>query len=258
MSNQTIINDDCLNILKNLPDESFDLVISDIPYKIATGGVTINIKNTGGILGKKTTKDRLKNKWLKQADSEDNDILIKKGKFFEHVPEFENWLPQIYRVLKPKSHCYLMVNGRNLSQLQIQAEKVGFKFQNLLVWAKQNATPNKFYMQKCEFILMLRKGRERYINDMGVENIFFVRNPAGKKLHPTEKPVELMKKLIEQSTNIGDKVLDPFMGAGATLIACEEIHRLGTGIEIEKRFCDIAQKRIDQTKQNYVQGSLLI
>lgn len=239
---------DTRKIIKEYPDEYFDAIVSDIPYEISTGGCAIKERPNeyGGILNHRYyTDDRLKNKWLKQDDINDNATLIRKGKFFENIPEFSEWLPDIYRVLKPQSHCYLMINSRNLKELQIEAEKVGFKFCNLLVWVKNNQTPHKFFCQRTEFILMLRKGRERYINDMGMSNVFVYPNILGNKYHPNEKPVELMRDLVINSTNEGDKVLDPFCGSGSTLLACKQTNRDYYGIEIDEKYYNIAKKRLE-------------
>lgn len=238
---------DTREIIKEYPDEFFDCVVSDIPYEISTGGCAIKERANeyGGILNRRLyTEDRLKNKWLKQDDINDNATLIRKGKFFENIPKFNEWLPDIYRVLKPQTHCYLMINSRNLKELQIEAEKVGFKFCNLLVWVKNNQTPHKFYMSRTEFILMLRKGRERYINNLGESNVFTYPNRQGDKYHPNEKSVDLMKDLIKNSTNENDIVLDPFMGSGTTLVAAKELNRKYVGIEIEQKYYDIAKKRL--------------
>lgn len=241
---------DMLEIIKEYPDEYFDLVCSDVPYRICTGGSRLDtVSNmTGGILRKVAKNDPLKSKWVKQEGNNiDNETLIKSGKLFlNNDINFSEWLPEVYRVLKSGSHCYLMVNSRNLKDLQIEAEKVGFKFQNLLVWVKNNATPNKWYMQQAEFILMLRKGREKYINFMGTSNIFSYPNIIGNKYHPTEKPVELMEDLIVNSTNEGDIVLDPFMGSGTTCVAAKRINRKYVGIEIEQKYFDIAEQRLNQ------------
>lgn len=239
---------DTREIIKEYSDEFFDCVVSDIPYHIATGGCRIeSVGNmTGGILRKIAVNDRLKQKWVKQQDDEDNQTLVNTGKLFANNDiEFKDWLPEVYRVLKEDSHCYLMINSRNLKKLQVEAEKVGFKFQNLLVWIKNNVTPNKWYQQKFECILMLRKGRERYINDMGTSNVFIYPNIMGNKLHPTEKPVELMRDFIKNSTNEGDKVLDPFMGSGSTCLAAKELNREYYGFEIDEKYYDIAKKRIE-------------
>ena len=164
--------------------------------------------------------------------------------------EFEDWLPEIYRVLKNNTHCYIMVNGRNLAELQKQAEKVGFVYQNLLVWEKGNATPNKFYLNACEFILMLRKGGERWINNMGSKTILKCPNIIGGKNHPTEKPVPLMEILIANSTNENDIVLEPFCGAGTTLIAAEQLGRICYGIELDPHYCDVIIARWEKLTGN--------
>lgn len=234
---------DTLELIKNIPDESIDLVCSDIPYKIATGGCAIKEREHeyGGILNRRYVDNELKSKWLKQNDDA---ILIRKGKFFDNIPLFSEWLPDVYRVLKNNTHCYLMINSRNLKELQVEAEKVGFKFQNLLVWVKNNATPNRYYMQSCEFILMLRKGAAKDINCLGTSNVFSYPNIIGNKYHPTEKNVDLMKDLILNSTNENDIVLDPFMGSGTTCLACKETNRHYVGFEIDKKYYDIARKRL--------------
>lgn len=228
-----IINADCLDIMKNIPNESIDLVCTDCPYHIA---------NQGGA-------GRCLKKWRTPGQIE-NYENVRTGKMFANNDiEFEDWLPEIYRVLKNNTHCYIMVNGRNLAELQKQAEKVGFKYQNLLVWKKNNATPNKFYMQQLEFILMLRKGGERWINNLGHKNLISVPNTLGGKNHPTEKPVPLMEILIANSTNENDIVLEPFAGAGATCIAAKNLKRRFIGIEIDPKYCDVANKRLEKSQR---------
>jgi site-specific DNA-methyltransferase (adenine-specific) len=136
-----------------------------------------------------------------------------------------------------------MVNARNLTRLQVEAEKAGFAFQNILIWEKNNVTPNRYYMQQAEYILLLRKGPARTINNPGTSNVLKVPNIIGRKVHPTEKPVELMKILIENSSQPGDTILDPFMGSGSTGVACIENDRRFIGIEIDKKYFDIANGR---------------
>ena len=79
---------------------------------------------------------------------------------------------------------------------------------------------------------------------MGCKNIIRIPNPVGKKIHPTQKPVELMSVLIKNSSAQGDTVLDCFMGVGSTGVACIEAGRKFIGIEIDKKYFDIAYKRI--------------
>lgn len=214
---------DCLELMRDIPDNSIDLVVTDCPYKIVKGGCT-----------NKAVK-------LKGAKNEN----LKNGSVFsENIIKFEDWLPIIYRVLKTGTHCYIMINDRNLKDLIVEAEKSGFKLLNILVWKKTTHTPNRYYLKNCEFIVFLRKGKAKNINNMGTFSIIEVPNVKDKK-HPSEKPVELMKILISNSSNEGDIVLDPFMGSGTTGVACQQLNRNFIGIEIDKNYFNIAKKRIE-------------
>ena len=137
-------------------------------------------------------------------------------------------------------------NSRNLSELQNKAEEVGFKFQNLLIWDKGNVTPNRYYMQAYECILMLRKGGAKTIVNKGTSNILKVPNIIGKKKHPSEKPVELLEIMINNSTIDSDTVIDMFMGSGSTGVACINTGRKFIGIELDEEYFDIAKERIEQ------------
>lgn len=216
---------DCVQHMKTMIDCSVDLVLTDCPYHIVSGGCTNKTKGNG--IFEKTN-----------ASS---------GKLFkENDIKFSEWLPDAFRVLKQNAHCYIMCNGRNLKELQCEAENAGFIFQNIIVWEKGNVTPNRYYMGACEFILMLRKGKARTINNKGTPNILHIKNPVGKKFHPTEKPVELMRVLIENSTEENDIVFDPFMGSGSTGIAALNVGRRFVGCELDEGYFEIARKRIDE------------
>lgn len=253
-----IINADCLDILKQLPDKCIDLVCTDCPYKIISGGCATG---TYGNLRKDAPHDVLfrgcgkcAKKWETSGQLDENYENIKSGKMFNHNEiKFQDWLPEVYRVLKDETHCYIMVNGRNLAELQKQAEKFGFVYQNLLIWEKGNATPNKFYLNACEFILMLRKGGEKWINNMGTKNILRVPNNVGNKVHPTEKPVSLIQCLIENSSNEGDIVLDPFAGSSPVAVACSKSNRKYICIEIDEKYFRASIKRLEDEQR---QGTL--
>lgn len=130
-----------------------------------------------------------------------------------------------------------------MNRIITETEKVGFKLQNILVWAKDNKVMNHYYMGQTEFILLFRKGGAKDINDMGTSNFIQIPN-IKNKLHPTQKPVDLMKILIENSSNENDIVMDCFMGSGSTGIACIETNRKFIGCEIDKKYYDIAVERI--------------
>lgn len=227
MSKIILENDDCLNILKQIKDKSIDLVVTDPPYKMnhSTGGCT----NIG-----------MKNKWLGNIKA-GNTVMN-----FSSDIKFCQWLPEIYRILKPSSHCYIFCNDKNVQELLNEATKTGFKESNILVWIKNNATPNRYYMKNLEFILFLYKGNAKPINNMGSKCAIEIKNINGKeKLHPTEKPIELLKQYVENSSNKNDWVLDPFMGSGTTGVACKQMNRNFIGIELESKYFEIAKERIN-------------
>lgn len=250
---------------KSLPDESIDLVVTDPPYKIIAGGVRIVDvgDECGGVLrkrdysktdpkgvlgrGRKVVSDgtACSNKWLKKGEG-DIPSAVRQGKMFQHNEiKFKEWLPEVYRVLRRRSHAYIMSNARNLFELQEFARISGFQFQQLIVWKKNNKTPNKYYMNQCEFILMLSKRPARNINNMGSSNVLEIPNILATKDHPTQKPVELLEILIANSSSVGETVLDPFMGTGATAIASKNLNRNFIGFEIDKEYFDIANNKIN-------------
>lgn len=230
-----LMQGDCLEVMKTIPDESIDLILTDCPYHIISGGCT-NIPRKdepSGIFNRRNT--------FTQKNA-------KNGKLFDFNDiEFKEWLPEAYRVLKNNSHIYIYINARNLKELQQTAENVGFKFQNIIIWNKGNSTPNRYYLNAYEMILMLRKGSAKNINNMGTKNIIDIKNIRGKT-HPTEKPVELNKIFISNSTNENETVLDMFMGTGSCGIACKELNRNFIGIELDEKYFEIAKQRIYKLK----------
>ena len=92
---------------------------------------------------------------------------------------------------------------------------------------------------------MLRKGQAKFINNMGTKNVIEIEN-VRNKTHPTEKPVELNKILIENSSNKSETILDLFMGTGSCGVACKELNRNFIGIEIDEKYFYIAKERIGE------------
>lgn len=187
------------------------------------------------------------------------------GQVFKHNNiDCAEYAPEFYRILKDGSHCYVMTNHINLihmlntfTDLRTEEEKekgvkpYGFHFIKSLIWDKGNKIMGQFYMSQFEYILFFRKGRGIKINHCGTSDILSVPNNKlkgndGKNLHDTEKPVELMKILIDNSSKPNDVVLDPFMGIGSAGIACKELDRQFIGIEIDPAYYQIASNRIKE------------
>lgn len=216
---------DCLELMKNIPDKSIDLIVTDPPYKTISGG-----HNTP--------------KWISGYG---NSVLYKNdGKIFEYNNiNHEDWLKECYRILKDNTHIYIMTNLLNLFTLKNIAEKVGFKLHNLLVWEKNTANANRWYMKNCEYVLFMRKGKSKSINNPSSKTIHKFNNIVGNKRHPTEKPIDLMELYVSNSSKENDIVLDPFMGSGTTGVACVNTNRNFIGIELDENYFNIAKERIN-------------
>lgn len=223
MSEITLWQGDCLERMKEIPDGSVDLVVTDPPYKIITGG-----NNNGA--------NSVRPKGMLSGNQE----------LMKSIPEFSAWLDECYRVLKDGTHAYFMVNFSNLEKLLAAVQASKFKIHNLLVWQKNNCTPSQYYMKNCEYVIFARKGRAKYINNIGdSKTVHFDKNISGKKTHPTEKPVSLMEMYIANSSNPYCIVLDPFMGSGTTGVAAKNLGRSFIGIELDEGYFKIAQERIN-------------
>ena len=221
-----IYNEDCLEGMKLIPDNSVDLIITDPPYPTTSRGCA---GNSGGML---------------QKD------INKKGKVFLHNNiNISEYAPECFRALKNGGHFYIMTNHKNLIEMLNVCTSTGFHFIKSLIWNKGNKIMGTFYMSQFEYILFFRKGKGVKINNCGTSDILNVPNiktkdENGKNLHDTEKPVELMKILIENSSKENEIVLDPFAGIGTTAIACINTNRNYIGFELDKHYCEIANERI--------------
>lgn len=163
--------------------------------------------------------------------------------------DWNDFMPLFYRIME-RGHAYVMANNRNVEPMLNAARKAGFEFHNLLVWDKQSATPNRWYMKNCEFTGLFYKGKARRINDCG--SMACIRYPQkDESNHPTEKPVALMEYYILNSTQPGDLVIDPFMGSGTTGVACARTGRRFVGIELDDGYFDESVRRIKDTLEGY-------
>lgn len=182
--------------------------------------------------------------------------INKKGQVFAYNNiNCKEYAPEFFRVLKDGSHCYVMTNHVNLIEMLNTFTTAGFHFIKCLIWDKGNKIMGTFYMSQFEYILFFRKGRGIKINNCGTSDILSVPNKKmkdenGKNAHDTEKPVELMKILIENSSKVGQLVCDPFMGIGSTGIASVMTGRRFIGTEIDEKYYNIACDRIAEVSNN--------
>jgi site-specific DNA-methyltransferase (adenine-specific) len=167
------------------------------------------------------------------------------GKIFEHNSiKPAEYMAELYRVLRDPGDCYLMINNLNSYDLETEAYRAGFRKHNLLVWRKTNVTPNRWYMQDCELIFYFYKGEARTINSPASSQSFSYPAPKRRR-HPTEKPVPLFVYYIENSSQPGDTVLDPFFGSNTTGEAAVRTGRNFIGCEIDPVYFYQGKARLD-------------
>lgn len=216
-----LYNGNALEIIKEIKNNSIDLIIIDPPYNIYEGGA--------GIYKKRDKKNVMK--------------MAQENKLFIDVPEIKDYINILYSKLKNNAHCYIMTNSSNLYLFMNEICKSKFKLAQILIWEKSIKILNPYFSVNHEYILLIRKGYKK-ISNYNYSTV--IKIPFKKKHHPTEKPVRLMEILIESSSEINDIVLDCFMGAGSTGIASVRNKRSFIGIEIEKKYFNLAKKRIEE------------
>ena len=218
-----VIQGDCLKVMKQIPDNSIDLILTDPAYRVISGGnnhPSINMK--GSVIGKNDGKI-----------FDNNDIKI------------SEWLPEVKRVMKDNTHGYCFTNQLNLLPFLMEFEKLNLSVYRILIWDKGIATWTQFYMKQYEPIIFFRKGNAKKINNQGTKDVLSVPNTKNK-LHPTEKPINLFEILLDNSSNKNDLILDPFLGSGTTAVACQNLGRRFIGIELSEKYCQIARDRLKQ------------
>ena len=233
IGNATLYLGDCRDILPTLG--KVDAVVTDPPYLVSKGGFASNLQLDGGFGG-----------WMKDYGNGGDIVFCDLN--------FSDWMPVVFDALSEQAHAYFMTNGRNLSAMQAAGEDSGFRLHTVLVWDKRAALPNKYYQNVTEFGLFMFKGKAKTINNPSSKNLvsIFQRDESE---HPTEKPVELMRYWIGNSSTLNDIILDPFMGSGTTGVAALQMDRKFIGIEREPRYFDIACKRMEDAQR---QGDMFI
>ena len=214
-----IIQGDCLEIMKEMPDKSVDLVLTDPPYGMNKGD------------------------WDKKP-------------FYEIGKE-------CFRVMKDNSAIYMFCGDNSYIQARQEIEKF-FSFHRTIIWEKENIYGGGDYLLAHENILYAKKGNPIFNNIGRLATSNQLKN-IGKEMakeksiwksrgfnntcaeyvgHPTQKPIEIIKKIILNSSIENDIVLDPFLGSGTTAVAAKMLNRKFIGIEIEPKYVKIAQDRL--------------
>ena len=210
---------DAVDWLRDLAPESVDLVITDPAYESLEKHRAIGT----------TTR-------LKHSKASSNDWF----NIFPNV-RFGELFTEIYRVLKPDTHFYLLCDAETMFVAKPEAEKAGFRFWKPLVWDKCTIGMGYHYRARYELILFFEKGKRR-LNDLGIADIIEV--PRIRGGYPAEKPVEVAEVLIGQSTQAGETVADPFMGSGSVGVAAVKLRRRFLGNDLNPEAVQISARRL--------------
>lgn len=225
-----IDNCDCLEGLKEIPDDSVDLIITDPPYFLSMGHA-----------GSSTTATKHSEQLA--SNRAFNDLAI-------CTPFYRQLFQEYRRVLKDTGSFYFFTDWRGYAYYfpLINQE---LPVRNMIVWDKKSG-PGSFYSFAHELIIFgtyLPKTKGGVGTNVWREAAFNsgAKKTNGEKVHPTQKPVELIRKMIENSSEPGGVVLDTFMGSGTTAVACLQTGRNYIGFEIDEKHHATAQQRITET-----------
>ena len=225
---EQLYNRDSLQLMKEIPANSVDAIITDPPYNISRDNNFTTMGRAGIDFGE-WDKDFDLTSWIKVAEP-----LLKKG---GNIVIFNSW--------------------KNMTNITKSLEENGFEVKDLIRWKKTNAMPRnrdrRFITDYEVAVWAVKKGGKWTFNRLSdtyeIPEIVGGLTPKSEKIeggHPTQKPIYVMEWLIERLTNEGDVVLDPFMGSGTTGVACKNLNRKFIGVELDENYYNIAYNRINR------------
>ena len=245
-----LFNNDCLEILASIPENSVEMIFADPPYRLSNNGITCQN-------GRMVSVN--KGKWDKSGGIDDD-------------LNFHNeWIRASKRVLKDGGTIWISGTYHNIYQCGYLLQKNDFHLLNDIAWFKPNAAPNlscRFFTASHETLLWARKGKKskhtfnyremregNFPEDKLKKENTQMRSvwsipapkPAEKEFgkHPTQKPLDLLTRVIKASTGDGALILDPFCGSGTTGTAAALVgNRFFIGTELDEDFCELAKKRL--------------
>ena len=245
---------DCFDLLSKTKAKSVNMIFADPPYNLSNDGYSVHA-------GKRVSVN--KGKWDKSKGVETD--------FEFHM----KWIEACKRVLKDNGTLWVSGTYHSIYQCGFALQKLGYHILNDISWYKPNASPHlacRMFAASHETLLWARKDKKskHYFNYKSMKNGNFPKDkmknegkqmrsvwsiatpPKGEKLHgkhPTQKPLELMERIILASTKKGDIVLDPFAGSSTTGLATYKNGRNFIGFELDKKYINLSKKRIEGLKR---------
>ena len=245
--NKLFIGDN-IDILQELYDkngEFIDMIFADPPYFLSNDGFTCQ----NGKMVKVNKGD-----WDKSKGAEEN-----------HKYNLA-WLSACKKVLKKDGTIWVSGTQHNIFDIGFALQQLGFKILNMITWEKPNPAPNlscRYFTHSTELLIWAGKSektKHTFNYDLmreenagkQMKSVWTFTAPKNSEKtfgkHPTQKPVDLLNRIIKASTNERDIVLDPFLGSGTTAVSCILTNRKYIGIEKEKEYFELAKKRIEDAE----------
>jgi len=245
-----IILGDCLEVMKQIPDESIDLIFADPPY---------NLQLTNDLWRPNETKvNGVNEEWDKFKSFEDYDDFTFK------------WLKECHRILKKNGTIWVIGTYHNIFRIGKIMQDLGYWILNDIIWIKTNPMPNfkgTRFNNAHETLIWASKNKDSkytfnyktmktYNDDLQMRSDWYIPicqgderiKINGQKAHPTQKPEALLYRIITASSKPGDIVLDPFAGTGTTLAVAKKLNRRFIGIEKERFYVNVCKKRLNKIK----------
>ena len=248
---------DSLKIISQIEEDGFDMIFADPPYNLSNGGFTVHA-------GKRVSVN--KGQWDKSNG-------------FKNDYDFNyKWLELCRYALKPNGTLWVSGTYHSIYQCGYALQTLGYHILNDIAWFKPNASPNlsgRYFTASHETVIWARKSKtsKHYFNyefmKEGNWKDDFIKKP-GKQMrsvwaigtpkrvekkfgkHPTQKPIELLKRIVLASTKKGDKILDPFTGSSTTGLAAHLYGREFVGIDNEREYLDLSIKRFEELRNNLI------
>lgn len=213
-------------VVNIIGDRRISLVLTDPPYGVA-------------YVQSKTAFGLSKNKFKEIAnDQQQSDS--------EYQNFTQKWLAVIKPFLADKNSFYIFNSDRMLFALKKALDSSGFKFCQLLIWIKNHSVIGRMdYLPQHELVAYGWYGSHHFHKSKDKSILTFPK-PNKSSLHPTMKPVSMLRHLILNSSKIGDYVYDPFGGSGSTLIACEQTKRKCLMVEQDTEYCQVIVNRFNK------------
>jgi site-specific DNA-methyltransferase (adenine-specific) len=245
----------CLDLLAELPENSVDMIFADPPYFLSSGSFTCQN-------GKMVS--------VKKGDWDLSNGL--KKNFYFHL----DWINACRRVLKPQGTIWISGTYHSIYQCGFALQVAGFRILNDIAWFKSNASPNlscRFFTASHETLIWARKDQKaKHLFDYEamkngdwpgdfikkpntqMRSVWAIGTPkAVEKIfgkHPTQKPEDLLKRIVLASTKKGSVIVDPFTGSSTTGIAAYLLDRQFIGVDTDSKFLDLSIKRFEELDRN--------